>query len=97
MEIVTDANDNGRGPAPGTPPMIGIIGGSGLYSIPLENVREERVTTPWGEPSDALRMGTLAGVEMGLAATGVPHRKGGAQAALDYLASPDAVGVRRAA
>jgi alanine-glyoxylate transaminase/serine-glyoxylate transaminase/serine-pyruvate transaminase len=29
--------------------------------------------------------GTLAGVEMGLAAARVPHRKGGVQAALDYL------------
>jgi alanine-glyoxylate transaminase/serine-glyoxylate transaminase/serine-pyruvate transaminase len=38
-----------------------------------------------------------SGVEMGLAAVGVPHRKGGTQAALDYLASPEAAGVRRAA
>jgi len=30
-------------------------------------------------------MGTLAGVEMGLAAAGVPHRKGGVGAAMDYL------------
>ena len=33
--------------------------------------------------------GTLAGVEMGLAAAGVPHRKGGIQAALDYLAKAE--------
>ena len=31
--------------------------------------------------------GTLAGVEMGLVAAGVPHRKGGVQAALDFLAA----------
>jgi alanine-glyoxylate transaminase/serine-glyoxylate transaminase/serine-pyruvate transaminase len=31
--------------------------------------------------------GTLAGIEMGLALAGVPHKKGGVQAALDYLAS----------
>ncbi len=31
--------------------------------------------------------GTLSGVEMGLELTGVPHRKGGVQAALDYLSS----------
>jgi alanine-glyoxylate transaminase/serine-glyoxylate transaminase/serine-pyruvate transaminase len=31
-------------------------------------------------------MGTLSGVEMGLQLAGVPHRKGGAQAAIDYLA-----------
>jgi alanine-glyoxylate transaminase / serine-glyoxylate transaminase / serine-pyruvate transaminase len=31
-------------------------------------------------------MGTLSGVEMGLRVAGVPHRPGGAQAAMDYLA-----------
>jgi alanine-glyoxylate transaminase/serine-glyoxylate transaminase/serine-pyruvate transaminase len=29
--------------------------------------------------------GTLSGVEMGLAAAGVPHERGGIQAALDFL------------
>jgi len=36
--------------------------------------------------NDLMLCGTLAGVEMGLAGAGVPHRKGGAQAAIDYLA-----------
>jgi alanine-glyoxylate transaminase/serine-glyoxylate transaminase/serine-pyruvate transaminase len=36
--------------------------------------------------NDLMLCGTLAGVEMGLAVAGVPHRKGGAQAAFDYLA-----------
>jgi 5'-methylthioadenosine phosphorylase len=41
---------------------IGIIGGSGLYSMPgLENVREERVSTPFGEPSDSFVLGDLEG------------------------------------
>ncbi len=31
-------------------------------------------------------MGTLAGVEMGLALAQVPHRRGGVEAAMDYLA-----------
>jgi alanine-glyoxylate transaminase/serine-glyoxylate transaminase/serine-pyruvate transaminase len=31
-------------------------------------------------------MGTLAGVEMGLAIAGVPHRAGGVDAAMGYLA-----------
>jgi alanine-glyoxylate transaminase / serine-glyoxylate transaminase / serine-pyruvate transaminase len=31
-------------------------------------------------------MGTLSGVEMGLKVAGVPHRPGGAQVAMDYLA-----------
>jgi len=30
-------------------------------------------------------MGTLAGVEMGLGLAGVPHKRGGVAAAMDYL------------
>ena len=42
---------------------IGIIGGSGLYSMDgLAGIREVRVRTPFGEPSDALIVGTLDGV-----------------------------------
>jgi alanine-glyoxylate transaminase/serine-glyoxylate transaminase/serine-pyruvate transaminase len=37
--------------------------------------------------NDLSLIGTLGGVEMGLAAAGVPHRRGGVQAAVDYLAS----------
>ena len=41
---------------------IGVIGGSGLYHMPeLTDVVEQRVETPFGPPSDALRIGTLAG------------------------------------
>jgi alanine-glyoxylate transaminase / serine-glyoxylate transaminase / serine-pyruvate transaminase len=44
-----------------------------------------------GHFNELMLCGTLAGVEMGLAAAGVPHRKGGVQAALDHLAGkPDA-------
>ncbi len=39
-----------------------------------------------GDFNDLTLAGTLAGVEMGLEITGVPYRKGGAQAAMDYLA-----------
>ena len=38
-----------------------------------------------GDFNDLALIGTLAGVEMGLSLAGVPHRKGGAQAAMDYL------------
>jgi 5'-methylthioadenosine phosphorylase len=39
---------------------LGVIGGSGVYDLPgLEDVREERVASPWGEPSDALRIGRI--------------------------------------
>jgi alanine-glyoxylate transaminase/serine-glyoxylate transaminase/serine-pyruvate transaminase len=38
-----------------------------------------------GDFNELMLAGTLSGVEMGLAAAGVPHRRGGVQAALDYL------------
>ena len=40
-----------------------------------------------GDFNDLMLAGTLSGVEMGLALAGVPHAKGGVQAALDYLSS----------
>ena len=39
-----------------------------------------------GDFNDLTLMGTLAGVEMGLAVAEVPHKRGGVQAAMDYLA-----------
>ena len=46
-----------------TKAILGIIGGSGIYDLPgLENVREEAITSPWGEPSAPVRRGTIAGL-----------------------------------
>jgi 5'-methylthioadenosine phosphorylase len=46
-----------------TKAVLGVIGGSGIYDLPgLENVREERINSPWGEPSGALRIGEIAGL-----------------------------------
>lgn len=43
-------------------PVIGIIGGSGVYEIDgLANTRWEMVATPFGEPSDELLFGELSG------------------------------------
>ncbi len=43
--------------------VLGIIGGSGIYELPgLENVREEHIASPWGEPSGALRIGDISGL-----------------------------------
>lgn len=55
---------------------IGIIGGSGLYHMEgLSDVREVRVRTPFGEPSDALIVGTLDGVRVAfLSRHGRGHR-----------------------
>ena len=50
-----------------------------------------------GDFNDLTLMGTLAGVEMGLELAGVPHRKAGVRAAMDYLAECAAQPTRKAA
>lgn len=57
-------------------PRIGIIGGSGLYSMSgLQDVSERRLRTPFGEPSDAFVIGTLEGKRVAfLARHGRGHR-----------------------
>lgn len=48
-----------------TKAIIGIIGGSGVYHLPgLEDLYEKTVSTPWGEPSDALRFGRIGSTEV---------------------------------
>ncbi len=47
---------------PGVPPVIGLVGGSGLYDISgLSDTEWVEVETPFGPPSDALLRGTLNG------------------------------------
>lgn len=55
---------------------IGIIGGSGLYAMPgLTDVHEEKITTPFGDPSDAFVLGELEGRRVAfLARHGRGHR-----------------------
>jgi 5'-methylthioadenosine phosphorylase len=57
-------------------PVFGIIGGSGLYEMEgITHLREERVTTPFGDPSDAYILGRLDGHEVAfLARHGRGHR-----------------------
>ena len=39
---------------------LGIIGGSGLYGMAgLSDIEEIKVATPFGDPSDAIIVGTL--------------------------------------
>src|SRR5947199_987330 len=46
-----------------TKAVLGIIGGSGIYDLPgLQNIREQHVKSPWGEPSAPLRIGDIAGL-----------------------------------
>ena len=44
---------------------LGVLGGSGLYAMEgLDHVQEIRVDTPFGPPSDSLRLGVLGGMEV---------------------------------
>ena len=44
---------------------IGVIGGSGIYEIEgLSDIEEVCVDTPFGDPSDAITIGTLEGVRV---------------------------------
>jgi len=57
-------------------PTIGIIGGSGLYSMPgFEQKEEVLLDSPWGSPSDDFVLGRLGGKEVAfLARHGRGHR-----------------------
>jgi 5'-methylthioadenosine phosphorylase len=45
-----------------SPIVLGVIGGSGLYAMPgLTDIEERAITTPFGDPSDAVIIGTLRG------------------------------------
>ena len=51
------------------PIRIGIIGGSGLYQMEgLSDIEERQVSTPFGDPSDAIVIGTLEGVRVAFVA-----------------------------
>jgi 5'-methylthioadenosine phosphorylase len=59
---------------PGDQPRVGIIGGSGFYSL-LDDADSVRLETPYGPPSDAVTVGTLAGRYVAfLPRHGVDHR-----------------------
>ncbi|MBI1966281.1 MAG: aminotransferase class V-fold PLP-dependent enzyme [Betaproteobacteria bacterium] len=49
-----------------------------------------------GDFNDLMLLGTLAGIEMGLALAAVPHRKGGVAAAMEYLASANSAANKKA-
>jgi 5'-methylthioadenosine phosphorylase len=71
--------------------IVGIIGGSGVYDLPgLEDLREDWVATPWGEPSDALRFGRIGETEVVfLARHGRGHKL--SPSGIDYRANIDAL------
>ena len=57
-------------------PILGVIGGSGLYELPgLAGVRREKLSTPFGDPSDAVLIGSLGEIEVAfLSRHGKGHR-----------------------
>src|SRR5262249_37262936 len=50
-----------------------------------------------GDTNDGMLIGALGATEMALSLAGIPHRKGGVQAAVDYLVSARASPARAAA
>ncbi|MBT6732752.1 MAG: S-methyl-5'-thioadenosine phosphorylase, partial [Acidiferrobacteraceae bacterium] len=72
-------------------PVLGVIGGSGLYEIDgLTNVRWEKISGPWGEPSDELLFGDLDGVQLVfLPRHGRGHRH--SPSTINYRANIDAL------
>ena len=68
---------NTKQPSPRTPQaQIGIIGGSGLYHMEgFTHLKEVRIETPFGKPSDAITLGTFHGIRVAfLARHGRGHR-----------------------
>jgi 5'-methylthioadenosine phosphorylase len=45
-----------------TKSVLGIIGGSGVYDLPIERAEWKTVPGPWGQPSDQLRCGEIGGL-----------------------------------
>jgi 5'-methylthioadenosine phosphorylase len=72
-------------------PVIGIIGGSGLYNIEgLTATRWEKVETPWGAPSDELLIGQFGGIKtVFLPRHGRGHKM--SPSGLNYRANIDAL------
>jgi 5'-methylthioadenosine phosphorylase len=71
--------------------IVGVIGGSGVYSLGgMTEARQERVATPWGEPSDELRFGRVGDTEaVFLSRHGQGHRF--SPSAINYRANIDAL------
>jgi 5'-methylthioadenosine phosphorylase len=74
--MASEKTTKGKGAAVASKPAIGVIGGSGLYAMNgLSDIREVRVKTPFGDPSDAIVLGRLEGKRVAfLARHGRGHR-----------------------
>ena len=74
-----------------TAAVLGVMGGSGVYDLPvLEDIREEAISSPWGEPSDSLRIGRIGTTKVVfLARHGRGHRL--SPSGINYRANIDAM------
>ncbi|MGO4869928.1 MAG: S-methyl-5'-thioadenosine phosphorylase [Roseiarcus sp.] len=71
--------------------IVGVIGGSGVYQLEgMSEMRDERVASPWGEPSDVLRFGRIGDTQaVFLARHGQGHRF--TPSTINYRANIDAL------
>ncbi len=47
-----------------TKTVLGIVGGSGIYDIEMDNAEWRPIDSPWGAPSDAVRSGDIDGLKV---------------------------------
>jgi 5'-methylthioadenosine phosphorylase len=47
-----------------TKSVLGIIGGSGVYDVPMDKAEWKTVDSPWGQPSDQVRVGEIDGLQI---------------------------------
>ena len=73
-----------------TKSVLGVIGGSGVYDMAMDDSHWVAIASPWGETSDEFRIGTIHGIEVVfLPRHGRGHRIPPSQ--IDYRANIDAM------
>ena len=70
--------------------VLGVIGGSGIYDLAMDDSRWEAVATPWGDPSDEIRLGRIGGTAVAFLPR---HGRGHVQSpsSINYRANIDAL------
>jgi 5'-methylthioadenosine phosphorylase len=70
--------------------VLGVIGGSGIYDLPMDEARWEAVATPWGDPSDEIRLGRIGATDVAFLPR---HGRGHVQtpSTINYRANIDAL------
>ena len=70
--------------------VLGVIGGSGIYDLPMDEARWEAVSTPWGDPSDEIRLGRIGATDVAFLPR---HGRGHVQtpSTINYRANIDAL------